>query len=585
MIKSSNKAHFFYSSTFALVFTTCAFPPSPRQALQNDLKPIPKTHFFCLSPTLALLLSTPPPKKKKSGFREFGDDSEGRVVEKQLAQDTALLDDLKCTLYDVLTWDHTHGVPETGGGGSGSQDRGALAEPTAAAAVAAAATAATDRPSTDLPAEKDEQEEGTSCLVLPEAAQSRHEQPRESAGEWADRRGTPEDASDEELAAHHPQQSLISSGSVVGSTSALSMKSRVNNDDVNEANVVLDQNIPVVVLGLREDGAGVHASLSGDNEIRSGADQDLKPAATMKLNCPSRGGLRITECHTSNGGTAGPNVKRVVDRPSEGEGIATTASTTTATMNSSGSCGEWVRRQKRTDPIALTDNERMSMLYHVRPSVFGEPVAAGRLRGAAAAAAPRPRSAADALGGVSRHSNYAATETRRRSRQGGWSARKFHTKGTFSKRQGVLVHDGWVGEDDPARMSTPMMSSSQGLLLPRESPCNRKVGGGGRRPPPSFVDSVAFGVNMGMLDSLSGTTASETAAAAYAYAAGVTPWSSAVSASKPSGGKHGIQRRGQSAPPERRQDHNNSRRETSIDGIRRWTPPREHKPTLGRSRC
>lgn len=516
-------------------------------------------------------------------------------MEKQLAQDTALLDDLKSTLYDVLTWDHTHGVPETGGGGSGSQDRGTLVEPTAAA-TAAAVAAVSDRPPTDLPVEKDQQEEETSCLVLPEAAQSRHEQPRESAAEWADLRGTPEDASDEELAAHQPQQPMILSGCVLSSNSALSVNSRENNEDANETNVVLDHNIPVVVLGLRGDGAGVHASLSGDNEIESGADQDLEPAATMKLNCLSRGGLRIPECDSSNGSTVHPNdvsvamnspsVKRVADRPYDGGGSATTASTTTTAMNSNGSCGEWVRRQKRTDPIALTDNERMSMLHHVRPSVFGEPVAAGRLRGAAAAAAPRPRSAADALGGVSRHSTYAATKARRKSRQGGWSGRNFHTKGTFSKRQGVLVHDGWVGEDHPARMSTPMMASSQGVLLLRETPCGRKVGGGGggRRPPPSFVDSVAFGVNMGMLDSLSGTTASETAAAAYAYAAGVEPWSSAVSASRPSGGNNGIQRRGQSAPPERRLDHNNSIREKSTNDIRRWTPPREHNPTLGRSR-
>ena len=320
----------------------------------------------------------------------------------------------------------------------------------------------------------------------------------------------------------------------------------------------------------------MHACRSSDNEVDSGVDQDLEPTTIVNR---SPQGIRTAECHSSGStadadvsvGTNTPGMKRAVDRSTE-VGSAATASTATM-MNSSGSCGEWVRRQKRTDPIALTDNERMSMLHHVRPSVFSEP-AVGRLPRAAAAA--RPRSAADALRGVSGNSNYAMSKACRRSRHGGWSGHNFDTKDTFSKRQGVLVHDGWVGGDESARMSTPMMASSQGLL--RESPCGGKVGDGGR--PQSFVNSVAFGVNMGMLDSLSGTTASETAAAAYAYAAGVVPWSPA-STSRPSGRKNGIDKRGQSAPPVRRQD-NNSRTENSIDSIHRWTPPREHKPALGR---
>lgn len=43
-------------------------------------------------------------------------------MEQQLARDVVLLGDLRGTLHDVLTWDHTHGVTEVGGGGGGNQN-------------------------------------------------------------------------------------------------------------------------------------------------------------------------------------------------------------------------------------------------------------------------------------------------------------------------------------------------------------------------------------------------------------------------------------------------------------------------------
>lgn len=53
----------------------------------------------------------------QADFREFGDKgSSAGTVDEQLARDVVLLGDLETMVQDVLTWDHTRGTAEGGGG-------------------------------------------------------------------------------------------------------------------------------------------------------------------------------------------------------------------------------------------------------------------------------------------------------------------------------------------------------------------------------------------------------------------------------------------------------------------------------------
>ena len=534
-------------------------------------------------------------------------------MDKQLAQDTALLDDLKGTLYNVLTWDLTQGVSETGGGTGGSQDKPALVDPTAA-----------DRPrTTDTAALPAEELASASVLVMPETDEAQSLQKALPfvlpAAARANPGHTPDDNSDGELAAHqlsaHQQPRPLKCDNISVLRANPSVPSETfpeNAGDAIDANGRVDNHIPV--------GFG-----PSEGAVEPGAGRDLEPA---ELNRPP-GETRVAECHSSGGSaldgdasvgggsdvgvdvTVGSPSRDIVDDRSSEVGSAGSATTASTTLKNSGSCGEWVRRQKRTDPVALTDDERMNMLHHVKPSVFGGPAAVAR-RLQPSAAVARPRSAADALRGVSRHNNSHSMARRSRHVESGRNygtkqdtivskchqgepGRNYDTTNEalyLAKRQGVLVHDGWVGEDVSARRIMPMplasSSSQQGVLI-RESPrgSSRRGGdggggggggrGGGRRPQ-SFVNSVAFGVNMGVLDLLSDTTASATAAAAYAYAAGgvAAPWAATDTSRRR---KIGMER-GQSAPPQRRPDHN-SRMET--DSPCPWTHKREHTTASGRN--
>lgn len=306
----------------------------------------------------------------------------------------------------------------------------------------------------------------------------------------------------------------------------------------------------------------------GGAEVTRGAKEELGP---------SRGTRLSTVLHRSSEGGAGSTAGRTATMD---DGGSTTTSTTTV---SGGSCGEWLRKQKkRTTPDPLTDDERMSLLQHVRPSVFGEPAALDRRRGAVVCA--RPRSAAAAPGSRSvrhnRHEPPRANTARRRSREGqqpGWAdaaGRKHHaasgcnSRVGASKHGGVLVHDGWVaGEGEPLPGSL-LVSTAAGQASPRGSRLRPGGSGGtsgsGSARQVSLVNSISFGVNMGVLDALSDTTASATAATAFASAAAgeartvskslfvsetstTHPWLSSA-AERTSGRRKSDMPRGQSAP-------------------------------------
>lgn len=192
------------------------------------------------------------------------------------------------------------------------------------------------------------------------------------------------------------------------------------------------------------------------------------------------------------------------------------------------SIGRWARdRQHRTPPADLTDDERMTMLRHVRPSVFGE-LTSSNVRLRSRNITVRPRSAADVTAfarrrvGTVEHGRISAlTPAQREYYYPGISSNPTHkpkrgqhrevehdwTKAC--KRTGVLAHDSWVDVGgDSLSMSA---STAMGLPSRQENRycCGSRggssSGGGGVVRAESFVNSVAFGVNMGMLEALSST--------------------------------------------------------------------------------
>eukprot|EP00903_Cladosiphon_okamuranus_P009623 g9159.t1 len=229
---------------------------------------------------------------------------------------------------------------------------------------------------------------------------------------------------------------------------------------------------------------------------------------------------------TSSGGGTSSTAAHTVSNDDTG------STTTSTTANSTGSCGH------RTAPAPLTDGERMSLLQHVRPSVFGEPTALDEQR-RKVVVYPRPRSAAATTAGGghalhhNRHDIPRATTARRRSREGEQGrvpdvSSRIHRTSVCdssvgaSRHGGVLVHDGWVaggGEPNPCSLS---VSNGVGQASPRGTRLRTGrfggAGGNGSTRPVSLVNSVAFGVNMGVLNALSDTTASATAATAFASA-------------------------------------------------------------------
>lgn len=449
-------------------------------------------------------------------FREFGGGGIGSVVDQQLSRDSVLLDDLRGTLHQVMAWDHTQGGLDpgaAGGGGVGDgQEHGSMANPALA-----------------------DESKGTAAAATAAAAASNDLQQQEGSGA---RSSVARPAGEEN-----------------GSSSA------------GENNALMEH-IPVVILGRRAE-AGAHdpggqsnrAADGGGGSIERG-DQD-SPGSSRGNPAPPAD-LRGTRVRGSRGSVA--TAVSDVDSASTTTTTTTTTAATSATASAGGNgngCVEWVRKQQRRTviPAPLTDDERMSLLQHVRPSVFGAPSATAfrqKRRQAVAYAAARPRSAAaatghgghaphrgsTAVGGhyhrhLHRHgAPRAATARRRSSRDGtppGASDRaglKLRAAGGSSvgsfKHEGVLVHDGWIdtagGEDEGRPGCTLSASLAAAGVVAQASPGRGRFrstcgGGGGGTKPVSLVNSIAFGVNMGVLDALSDTTGSATATAAFASVA------------------------------------------------------------------
>lgn len=267
-----------------------------------------------------------------------------------------------------------------------------------------------------------------------------------------------------------------------------------------------------------------------------------------------------------------------------------------ASTSSSGSekSSDSIRAKRHGVPpvvASLTDDQRMNLLRHVKPSVFGTPV---RLHTAitadsnndgdnddndnsgkkndrndnssggggnsntsnnkTVAAKSRPRSAADAMGtrppkgfaasGVSSLDSDVEDRRQLYSRQSRACASNIERRqdwGKVCKRKGVLVQDnGWIGGGNDKKsprlsVSTPQTSLTSILNKNRDrsgttGECDRR---GDRAQ--SFVNSTAFEVNMGILESLAGPSVSAVAASCFLSRPAVV-------------GK----RRGQSAPRARR---------------------------------
>lgn len=426
----------------------------------------------------------------------------GGVVDQQLSRDLVLLDDLRSTLNHVMAWDHTQGGPDpaTGGGsGGGNQDKGVFVDPPLAGP---SATTLDQHAATSKTSSLSEGSAGAATT-----SSGREQQGRRSLGVSGEERSS---AGKSDLMEHIP-----------------------------------------VALGRRAGDEGGSSQSDRGTEFTKGGKEESEP---------SRGTCRHS---TVPPRSSGEGTSSTAARPVSNDDAGSTTSSTTV---SNGSCSDWLRKQqKRTAPTPLTDDERMSLLQHVRPSVFGEPAAFSQRRRKAVVYA-RPRSAAATIGGHAfrhhRHEPPRATTARRRSREG--SARGCCNSVGASKHGGVLVHDSWVAGEGDLPSSSLSVSTGVGQASPRGSRLRSGdfggIGGSGRARQVSLVNSVAFGVNMGALDALSGTTASATTATAFASAAAgeaTTMPKSATSTVRPwlsSGEERNSRRRkskmprGQSAP-------------------------------------
>lgn len=480
-------------------------------------------------------------------------------MDQQLSRDVILLDDLRGTLNQVMAWDHTQG---------GS-------DPTTAAAVGAGSSSGVNGGNS--------QEKSTFANSRTAADGSPQALGQENSKALGSLGGAPSKSSG-------GQQQVSDVRSPGLSTS---------NEKTGTGKDGLVEDVPVVLGRPAGDNPGGHDSGDDGRQTINGTSQEPGSSPGGR---PSTAGLR------GNGGgvnSAADDVEWSTDKtvPNDDAGSTTTTSTTTG---SNGNCVEWLRKQqKRTTTTPLTDHQRMSLLQHVRPSVFGEPQILSHQRpSVVAAAATRPQSAAATASGHAkrrggipcgyRHpaprASTARTRSRRRDPQGGSECigpiRRSNGSSTssggnigVSKHGGVLVHDGWIaGEDEssPSVLSTTTgagaaavaaAASPRGSRLYRSGDAGTAAGGrggGNAGPRPvSLVNSVAFGVNMGVLDALSDTTSSVNAAVAFASAAaGQGAISPTMIRSRPSSGRQmnnttkgngKEKRRGQSAPRTGRQ--------------------------------
>lgn len=435
----------------------------------------------------------------------------GGAVDQQLSRDLVLLDDLRGTLDHVMAWDHTQGGLDPGGGSGGAnQDKGIVVDPPHASASATA----NDQHTTSK----------TSSLS-------------EGSGGAATTRGGRDQQDGRPAGAPGVEASKAGNGNLM--------------DDIPLA------------LGRRAE---------SDHGTKITIDEKEDPE-------PPRGTRHSVAPHRYGGGGTNSTVVNTVSNDDTG------SATTSTTASSNSSCAEWLRKQRtRAAPTPLTDDERMSLLQHVRPSVFGEPAALDQQR-RKAVVYPRPHSAAAttaAAGHALRHNRHdlpRATTARRRSREGeqpGGSdaASRIHRTNVCdssvgaSRHGGVLVRDGWVAGGGEPRSCSLSVSTGVGQASPRWSQLRPGgfggAGGSGSTRQVSLVNSVAFGVNMGVLDALSDTTASATAATAFASAAAREtttmaksvlsatstrrPWLSSEGERRSSGRRKTEISRGQSAP-------------------------------------
>lgn len=398
----------------------------------------------------------------------------GGVVDQQLSRDLVLLDDLRGTLNHVMGWDHTQGGLDPAAGGStggANQDKAVVVD----LPLAGASATAVDQHTTSKTSSLSEGSGGAAT-----ASRGREQLHRQSLGVSGEER------------------SSAGKGDMI-------------------------EHIPLALGRRAENDRGGHQG-DGGTEVTKGPNEESGA---------SRAAGHSTAPRRSSGGVASSTAACTVSSVDTG---STTTSTTTL---SSGSCVEWLRKQqKRATPTPLTDDERMSLLQHVRPSVFGEPAALDQQRRSAVACA-RPRSAAATAdaGHAFRHSRHdppRASTARVRSREGGRpggsdAAGRMHRASgcssgvSPSKYGGVLVHDSWVAGEGESPSGSFSVSTGAGQASPRGSRSRPGVlggtGGSGGARQVSLVNSVAFGVNMGVLDALSDTTASATAATAFASAA------------------------------------------------------------------
>lgn len=426
----------------------------------------------------------------QSRFREFGGRGGGGAVEKQLARDKALLKDIRGALRDVWAFDHSRGVSETASSVV-SRDRVASVDTVAIASSL-------------------DQLDTTSGSALPVMTENK-QQPGGSLSITSSTPAITATTVSHENANNGKRPAV---GGNMYSSSSNSLKLVEDKKCADEATMV--DRIPVV-LGRDAGRPSNHGCGDGDEHLTKQALEQEKP-----LNRPPidqlTSGFHGNDSANSEGRVGRNNL--VSSTSSEdGGNIAAVANP----AESRGRCGSLGRKDERAAPVDLTDDERMSMLQHVRPSVFGEP-AFGRLRGLAI----RPRSAAatsPSRWGSHRdspHLHRAATagprsqeRQPRNNRKQDWDA---HVNA--SKLGGILDQDGWVREKILSHAPMPTVASSN----LRESQHYGTGGGcGGCDRAPSFVRSIAFGVNMGKLEEISGTTLSATTAVAFASAAGKIP--------------------------------------------------------------
>lgn len=466
------------------------------------------------------------------------------AVELQLSRDVAILDDLRSMTQDVLTWDHTRGVPDGGGGGSSGGSVPLGGQGKTAFFVLNEVDGVTDG--------------------LPRA----DNRPREQM----------EHIAPVTTAANCPPNAAISTNIILSTETACTHVEFLRGcstltEEAHEATpadtVVKSLTTApglTTMLGshhgnLLRRAMGPADGMSGDSSDGCTIDADLCSSKMLpsprhiniEAQCPE---LDVSEDAAESAGSHAGASRHVTEftpslcsnRSEMAEpGVRSSPSSVIRSVSGDSTGSRRIShravqgRQRRADPVSLTDNEQLKMLKHVRPSVFGRSEVT-RTRPNVATPFSRPRSAADAI----LHSKGLAS-------CGGESI--------FCKRGGLLSHDKWVNEDDPLRISAFTAASPS---LQEDHYCssgkstgskrNASVGGEGSRRKPSFVHSVAFGVNMGKLEALSDTTVSGAAAASDGTAAGTVPRKLEVSSRVPPFGTQSHpwrKRRGKSAPRQR----------------------------------